>query len=338
MENIYRLLKYNRVFRSHRLKYAALLLADIMNMRYYSIRIDPIFACNIRCKMCYFSDPQWRKEHHGMLDEAKIDRIADVLFPNALQLVVGCVAEPTLCKYYLRILKLGKEYGVPFLGLVSNAQLLKEEDINALISYKLNELTLSTHGVKRETYEDLMRGASYDKFMNLLRAVSACKTRCNSILPELRINYTVNPDNLDELRSFFDVYGDFEIRTLQIRPIIDLGNTSYTKKDMTNYLSGYNNIVKELAIECKKRKITFMANTADPTYKKENPAACLYEEVLRKISPKQVWKTDFLWETESYRDYCKRTKWRWHLFKSIFMSADRFGKNKKTMTYDVDIA
>lgn len=337
MKTIYRLLKYNRILKSHRIKYAGVLMADILGVRHLSVRIDPILACNLRCRMCYFTDPSWRRENEGVLTHEQVDRIAEMLFPKALQLVIGCAAEPTTYKDFMMLLKLGKTYGVPYVSLVSNGQLLTEKHIDDFIALGLDELMLSTHGVKKETYEYMMPGASHELFMNLLSSLKTAKMRRNSVSPRLRINYTVNPDNLEELKEFFNVYGDFDISVLQIRPVMDMGDTDYANKDMSEYLNAYKDVVGKLANECRDRKIIFMANTADPTYRSDNPTACLREEVLRKVSPKEVWKHDFAWESETYREYCSRTEWRSHLFKSIFASAGMCAQNKRTMTYEVEI-
>lgn len=312
-------------------------MADILGVRHLSVRMDPILACNLRCRMCYFTDPTWRRENEGILTEEQIDRIAAMLFPKALQLVIGCVAEPTLYNNIKSLLKRGKDYGVPYVSLVTNGQLLTEEHIEDFFTHKLDELMLSTHGVNKDTYERMMPGASYDKYMALLQSLKTAKKSHDSLSPRLRINYTVNPDNLKELKEFFNVYGDFDINVLQIRPVMDMGDTAYTNKDMSKYLDAYNAVVSQLADECRGRNIIFMANTADPTYMSNNPVACLRDEVLRKISPKEVWRPDFAWEDETYMEYCKRIKWRRHLLKSIFTNPDKINMNKRTMTYEVNM-
>lgn len=40
MKTIYRLLKYNRILKSHRIKYADFLIADVLNIRHWRSEID----------------------------------------------------------------------------------------------------------------------------------------------------------------------------------------------------------------------------------------------------------------------------------------------------------
>lgn len=337
MNGVYRLLKYNRLIKNHRVKFAALLAADILGLRYLSIRIDPVIDCNIRCQMCRFSNDDWRKSNYGILKKEEVDRIAEMLFPKAVQLVIGCEAEPTLYKNYIDILTTAKNYRIPYVSFVTNAQLLKTEHVDRMITHKLDEIIVSTHGVKKQTYEKLMVRASFDKLLGALETIESVKKQRNSSIPVLRINYTVNQENLTELKDFFDVFGRYDASVLQVRPIVDLGNITYPHKDLSEHLSEYRKVVGQLASECKERGVIFLANTVDPTFSSLSPAASISDEVLRYVSPHRIWKDDFEWRNESYRTYCKRIGWRWHLVKSILTSAKNLNKWKTRMAYDIHL-
>src|SRR5690554_6460991 len=87
--------------------------------------------------------------------------------------------------------------------------------------YAVNEIILSCHGVKKATYEEFMAGASYEKFHEVLGILKEVRDAGRS-LPKLRINYTANPDNLDELIDFFEVFGHYPVDILQVRPVMDV--------------------------------------------------------------------------------------------------------------------
>ena len=97
-DRFYQLLNLNRVVRSHRVKFAGLLGLYWLRQRHLWLRFDPVMSCNLRCQMCYFSDPSFTKEITGRFNPAEIERIAEVFFPWALQLYVGCGTEPTTYK------------------------------------------------------------------------------------------------------------------------------------------------------------------------------------------------------------------------------------------------
>ena len=117
-----------------RVQFLLALAADLTSMRYTIVRFDPITACNLRCQMCYFGSSEWREENRPRwFTPAEIDRLADEFFPTALQVYVGCGAEPTVSKHYMRVLELAKRHGVPYVALVSNGQLLTRRDIEHFV-------------------------------------------------------------------------------------------------------------------------------------------------------------------------------------------------------------
>ena len=286
--------------------------------------------------MCYFSDPEFVSAagKQRRLSVEDVERIAEVFFPWALQLYIGCGTEPTTYKDFVRIIELGKRYKVPMIGLVTNGMLLSEDHLNRFVDLGLDELTLSTHGVERETYERLMRRASYDKFLEVLDQISNIRKRRGATLPELRLNYTVNPDNLLELDRFFDVYGKYPIQTLQIRPIADLGNTEYTKKDLTPFQHDYNRAIHRIEQQCRERGVRLLANYENIAYDVKNTAAALASEVRVYLSPEDS-LPGFDWRREQYYQYRRRTKWAGKLVRNALASAARVQTTGIALSYNV---
>ena len=130
-----------------RLKLLSVLGMHLLRRRYIGVFIDPILACNLRCQMCYFSDPEYRATLRGKLTTDDCEAIAPHLFPQALRLQIGCGAEPTLTpETMLRLVQLGKKYHVPWISVITNGNALTEETLQALVTAGLSELTLSLHG------------------------------------------------------------------------------------------------------------------------------------------------------------------------------------------------
>ena len=335
MNYIYRLMQLNRLVKSHRPKFAYVLLAHKLNLRHLFIKFDPIMACNLNCGMCYFSNKEFRKSNKGAFKDEEVNRIAEILFPRALHITVGCSAEPTLYKNFPELIKLAKNYKVPNVGLVTNGQLLTEDHLEKLISYGLDEIIISVHGVKKDTYESLMVNSSFERFHDVLRALDEVKGRLQSRTPALRLNFTVNPDNLDELSDFFEAFGRYSISTLQVRPIIDFGNTAYANKNFSPYVDKYHQTIKKLSAISKKRKMIFLANIVDPTYQTEVYSSVIVDSVLRYVSPKLVWRRDFDWKNENYDEYCERIQWTDHLSNCVFKDFKQLPKASTETTYEI---
>lgn len=166
--NIYKLIRLNRFVKSHRLKFAAILAADMLNMRYLNIYLDPTLACNLRCKMCHHSCAKDEQTFAGQFSFEEIGRLAQLFFPNAVRLQIGCGAEPTMYREFVDVIKLGRDFGIPHIVMTTNGRLLTEKRIEELVRCGLDELCLSTHGVQKKTYEELMVNASFERFLNVL--------------------------------------------------------------------------------------------------------------------------------------------------------------------------
>ena len=67
-----------------------------LKRRFLGVFIDPVAACNLRCKMCYFSDPQKRSQLKGTISEDNLTTLENKILPYALKMQIGCGTEPTL--------------------------------------------------------------------------------------------------------------------------------------------------------------------------------------------------------------------------------------------------
>ncbi|MGC4041024.1 MAG: radical SAM protein [Flavobacterium sp.] len=220
--DIYKILKFNNFIKNHRIKFFGLWLLSILDKRYLAIQFDPVLACNLRCKMCYFTDDEYvRKNMKGMFKEEDLENLAKVNFKNALKLQIGCGAEPTLFKHNTKLIEIAKRHKVPYISMVTNGNLLSQKDIADFAQAGLNEFIISMHGVNKETYEDLMDKGNYEKFHEIISNISEQKKQNPNL--KLRINYTFNEDNFYQLKDFFKVYGNYSIDIIQLRPIDKIG-------------------------------------------------------------------------------------------------------------------
>lgn len=312
------LLALNALVRSNRLKFLGVLAADLVGLRYSVVRLDPAVACNLRCAMCYYSDPDWFAGNAGpRFTPDRIRAVADAFFPEALQLHIGCGSEPTMWKDYPSIVEMAKARGVPFVSLVTNAQLLRRPELERLVAYGLDEITVSVHGTDAATYERLMTGARWQRLhdnLALLETVrrEAGAAKGDAVGPALRLNFTANNDNVGQIPEILTAFAAYRPRTIQIRPIItDLGNTAYTDTDLARSLPAYEAGVAELRRQCAEQGVRLLANTADPLARGANRRAVVYEHaVLRYISPQRVWKEGYDPTTLPYPAFKRRTGFR----------------------------
>lgn len=123
--NIYKLLKLagaNNI--PAPVKVLGLLAMHLFGRRTVGVFIDPVMACNLRCKMCYFSDSAKRASMHGVISERHLDNVERALFHRAIKLQIGCGAEPTLYRHLDSLVKRGRNAGIPYISLTTNGMLI----------------------------------------------------------------------------------------------------------------------------------------------------------------------------------------------------------------------
>jgi molybdenum cofactor biosynthesis enzyme MoaA len=342
--DIYKILKFNNRIKNHRIKFLGLWLLSVFNKRYLAIQLDPVLACNLRCKMCYFTDDDYvKKNMKGILKEENLEDLAQIIFKNALKLQIGCGAEPTLFKHNTKLIEIAKNHKVPYISMVTNGNLLEKKDVSGFANAGLNEFILSMHGVTKETYEDLMDKGVYEKFHSVLQSITEQK-KTNPEL-RLRINYTFNQDNFHELKSFFDVYDKYAIDIIQLRPIDKIGETTYNEFSLKKIEEDYFEVSTFLKNESQKRKITLLSPQSiyrneeeSLKVKTRNDSSYLIPYTYCYVSPKFFWKDDFDWKTETFSNWQKRNNWNSTLLKNIFTSREKLDKtNRNMLNYSVDI-
>ena len=323
MSNIYNILKLVTHIKSRRLKLFGLWLFHITGKRYLGIFLDPVLACNLRCKMCYFSDEKKRKTYKGTLLYEDIEVIASRLFHRALKLQIGCGAEPTIHKDLVRIIALGKQHHVPYISLTTNGNLLTQDVLFSAVENGLDELTLSTHGLTPSTYEYFMTNARFDLFLQLLSDIAEVKKKFPAF--RLRINYTINRDNLNELIHIWDVIGN-TADIIQLRPIQKIGESAYKDFDLTTLYEQYDKIITPFIQQCAEKQITCLAPN------KENILALEKNDVEDQsieqftycyVSAQGCWQEDFDYHTATFESYASAHQWG----KQILAKA--FGKIQK---------
>lgn len=306
--------------KSPRLKLLMLAAARICGMRYYGIFIDPVIACNLKCRMCYFSDPASRPAPQGIMTEAFIETLKASVMKKALKMQIGCGAEPTLYRNLPRLIKAGKDAGIPHVEITTNGQLLSEESLSAAIDSGLDGITLSLHGTTPETYEYLMDGAKFDKLLNLIELLR--KTKANHHSFKLRINYTVNNLNKKELPGLWDLFDGVKIDVLQVRPIQKLGDTAYDDFIIENYDSFISDIINPVAEKCREHGTIHLLpsrKNIEHVNRKTSALTSILEDVSYcYISPQTCYRSDFNPTTETIKEYQHRNGIASQLHKAIF--------------------
>ena len=344
--NIYHLLHRFSQLGGNRIKLAALWLMHITHRRYIGVFIDTVLACNYRCRMCYFSnEEERRKRAGGRLTDEQLEHIAQSLFHRAVKLQIGCGAEPTIDpKGALHLVQLGKQYKIPYISLTTNGALLTYDMLKQFVEAGLDELTISLHGIHRETYENLMGPTSdYSAFLELLQSIKQIKM----VHPQfdVRVNYTMNADNVDELVDFDNLFCDIPINQLQLRPIRQIGKSDYQNFDLSHISDCLETIVRPLAERCRKKGIVvlFPEHIHIEKFKKATPANPRANLIplftYFNITPRSYAHQNVHFDTETYEQYSRRTHIAKRIFRGIWASESICAQEEQSLAnslnYDI---
>ena len=310
--NTYSIIKWYRRIKSPRIKLLGILTLHLTKRRYLYVLMDPSLACNLRCRMCYFSNPEDAKQLHGVFSNEDIRQIARSVFPRVLKLQIGCGAEPTTYAGLAGLVKAAHERGVPHISLTTNGNLLTRETLLRLADEGLNEMVLSAHGLDKDTYEYMMRNAEFSRFIRLIGDVGVVKEQHPSF--QLRLNYTVCADNIDSLAHFQEVFGQVKPDVVQLRPVQDIGSTAYDNYSMKALDEKYEERIGPLIEYCKANHITCLyperanINSIEHENKTQKHVNRVVEMLpLFHLSPHQGWKESFNPYEETFDQYCRRT-------------------------------
>jgi len=330
MKNVYHLLSLFGKIKNRRIKLLGIYLLHIFSKRYIGIFLDPIIACNFRCRMCYFSDSESKTKEHKKIDVEDIELIANSIFHRALKLQIGCGAEPTLYKNLLKIISLGKQHRIPYISITTNGALITKDLLSKYAEAGLNEITLSLHGLKKETYDFFMTNGKFEHIPVLLKNIAEVKQTYPEL--KLRINYTINQDNLFDLVEFNSLFNKVPLDIIQLRPIQKIGNSVYNNFSTQTIVDNYECIITPIINECKREGIICIVpspkNILAAEKAKESDNS-IEEATYCYVSPTTCWQKDFDYKSENFESYSKRKRVSRQLFKSIFITKK---KQKKDVT------
>lgn len=192
--------------------------------RTLEVFMDQNNKCNLKCRMCGFSDLRVGGLPKFDLPMALFEKIVDEILPRTRYLALSCMTEALMTRDFPERIALLPRAGVPFTELITNGTLLTDRIIEAILAVPLSRIAVSIDGATKETFEAVRPGAIFEKVIANVRRFSELKAQAGAVLPALRINHVVSELNEAEFPRFLELVESLSPQAIDVRTIVRMSD------------------------------------------------------------------------------------------------------------------
>lgn len=190
--------------------------------RYLNVFIEQNNTCNLKCRMCGFSDPRTASVSRYHMPGALFAGIARQVFPATTYLHMSLMTEPFMTPDFPDRLALVRQYGVPYSRVVTNGTLLTETAIEKILDARITSLTFSIDGGTREIYESIRTGARFETVLGAIDLFRRARERRRALFPRLQINHVLMERNVDHFDSFLNLLEEIRPEQVDVRTVLPM--------------------------------------------------------------------------------------------------------------------
>ena len=235
---------YNKILN----EYEILLRKEYLESHPMEIMNTITNRCNIGCRSCdIWKDGNWKQNEKRMKEVVE-------LFPY-LEQVSWLGGETFLYKGFDDILEEGFKYKNMEQTILTNGLLLTKNSLEKMLKEKV-VLWISIDAGKKETYEYLKRGASWDKLCKNLEMIKEAKeARKNSgskVNMKTLFNAVISKSNYKEMMEMLEMAKKYAFDRIRFQPIFGSGEENiFVNRNMeaVNYIYNLLDLLKAKAEE-----------------------------------------------------------------------------------------
>jgi len=173
--------------------------------------------CNLECIFC---DQAYGKTVKLRMKNDVYQSVVEELYPAAQTVQLSAYGEPMMTPNIARTIEDMERFGVK-LEMVTNATLMKGEELVARIARTAGYIRVSIDGATPETYNNLRVGADFDQVIGNIRLYN----RFRHELPEaqrapLGFHYILMKRTLDELIPFLELCADLDAQHVIVSHLV----------------------------------------------------------------------------------------------------------------------
>ncbi len=136
------------------------------------LHLEPTSHCNLRCVMCPQS--MGATKDNGHMEMGLYEKIIHEARDFVLEINLFFRGEPLLHPRIVDMVRIAREAGIA-VHINTNATLLRGPTIEGLLDARLDKLTISFDAGEKEAYEEMRRGAKFEKTLENVHAFLRAK-------------------------------------------------------------------------------------------------------------------------------------------------------------------
>lgn len=186
-----------------------------------TVYVELTNECNLNCVMCDRGALSRKKLKMDIeLFKRIIDNAAEIGVP---EVKLNRFGEPLLQPLLIDMIKYAKDKDILRVYFTTNATLLTEEMARKIIASGLDSITFSVDGGTAETYENIRRGARYNKVVKNIETFARIRQELGQKKPEIVLNTILMKDTEDEMSLVFKKWSPI-VNKINVIPVGKYGN------------------------------------------------------------------------------------------------------------------
>ncbi len=181
--------------------------------------IESTSLCNLHCPFCSFKTIHkgWKRGHMDLnLYKKIIDEAAE---HHLYSIKLSLRGEPLLHPDMFRMVEYAKKSGILDIYFNTNAVLMKDGVIDAIIESGINRISISFEGTEKTLYEKNRIGAKFEEVVHNIECLVNKRKQKKSKTPRIRIQTVLIPEMvplLEDYKKFWVEKGVDEVAYLDI--------------------------------------------------------------------------------------------------------------------------
>lgn len=205
-----------------------------------SIMVELTPLCNLRCVFCpcYIKGEEVTRDRKTKyMSLGSFQRIIDHMAGKFnFQINFTYSGEPSMNKDVFEMVKYLKDRDIPSV-IYSNAMLLTSQKITQMLNSGLDRFIVSFDGATKETYEDVRRGANFDKVIDNIRKLIKERNLACLLRPFVEMQFIVTSKNNHEIQLFKQLCSELGVDNGYLKTLLVFQDTK--NKDYIEEVKGY---------------------------------------------------------------------------------------------------